>query len=164
MGGCKHTRISLLYCDREYKQTSRLLKTIPHFLIIDLVGHLNSSIHKNQPSTSNAQNWQHNRYTNFFLFSTLKSTLKFEVSHLTSEVAEVIGGPKKLKCPNFKSDITFSKKNNSSYSQKCNWNVCEIWFNSFCRFYDERNFCYVVSIEWAVGLQSACLFILSIFV
>ena len=36
----KHTRIFLLYCDREYKQTNRLLNTTSHFLISDLVGHL----------------------------------------------------------------------------------------------------------------------------
>ena len=36
----KHTRISLLYRDREYKQTKRLFNTTSHFLIIDLVGHL----------------------------------------------------------------------------------------------------------------------------
>ena len=32
----------------------------------------------------------------------------------------------KNKCPNFKSDTTFTKKNNWPYSQKCNWNVCEM--------------------------------------
>ena len=57
---------------------------------------------------------------------------------------------KNKKCPNFKSDTTFIKKNNCSYSQKCNWNVCEIyiffeiWFNSLCRFSVDLFFCYVV--------------------
>ena len=40
----------------------------------------------------------------------LNSTLKFEVFHPTSEVAEVKGGQKKYKCPNFKSETTFIKK------------------------------------------------------
>ena len=44
------------------------------------------------------------------LFSKSKSTIKFEVFHLTSKVAEVNGGHKKYKCSNFKSDPTFMKK------------------------------------------------------
>jgi hypothetical protein len=73
------------------------------------------------------------------LFSTLKSTLKFEVFHPTSEVAEVKGGPKKLKCPNFKSDTTFTKKkvflihkNVIEMFVRCT--VCDLWFNSLCCF------------------------------
>ena len=40
IGRFKHTTISLLYCNREYKQTKVPLYATSHFLISDLVGQL----------------------------------------------------------------------------------------------------------------------------
>ena len=56
-----------------------------------------TSIYKNQPSTSKFSKLiiSHKGTPNSSLFPTLKSTLKFEVFHPTSEVTEVKGGPKK---------------------------------------------------------------------
>ena len=54
--------------------------------------------------------WRIFVHQNLPFFSTSKSTIKFEVFHLTSEVAEVRGGHEKKKCPNFKSDTTFINK------------------------------------------------------
>ena len=67
--------------------------------------------------------------------------------------------PEKIRAPKFKIWRLFYWMNNSSYSQKCNWNVCEmhrLWFNSLCQFCVDWNFCYVVWVsnqkinEWPV--------------
>ena len=83
------------------------------------------------------------------LFSKSKSTIKFEVFHMTFEVAEVKGGYEKWKSPNFKSNTTFIKKitalihkNVIGMFVRCT--IYEIWISSLCCFGVNQPFCYVV--------------------
>ena len=83
------------------------------------------------------------------LFPTSKSTIKFEVFHPTSKVAEVKWGLEKQKCPNFNSDTTFNNektvlifKNVIGMFLRCT--NSKIWINSLRRFGVNKTFCYVL--------------------
>ena len=86
-----------LTAKKEYGQAKRLRNATLHFLIIDMRGHLLLLLFMKlslAPPILKIDNFP-KRYTNSSLFPTLISKLKFGVFHLTSDIAEVKGGPKK---------------------------------------------------------------------
>ena len=86
----------------------------------------------------------------------------FEVFHPASEVAEVKRGKKKIKMHKFQTWHYFYKKNNCSYSKKCNWNFCEM-HGSWIMIYFSLPFLYgsnLFVMLWVsnqkLGEQSVC--------